>query len=78
MYREEPKELVKLIEETVEKALDWTKTTLATGADPDVVEEYFYELLKPSYCPEEPEPITISEEQMAEIIDVLEKIAETM
>ena len=78
MYREEPRELVTWIEETVDKALDWKKAVLANGSDPQLVEELFRERLKPDYCPEEPEPITISEEQMAEIVADLEKIAETM
>ena len=78
MYREEPRELVTWIEETVDKALDWKKAALANGSDPQLVEELFRERLKPDYCPEEPEPITISEEQMAEIVADLEKIAETM
>ena len=46
--------------------------------DEALSEELFRERLKPDYCPEEPEPITISEEQMAEIVADLEKIAETM
>lgn len=71
-------ELVTWIEETVDKALDWKKAALANGSDPQLVEELFRERLKPDYCPEEPEPITISEEQMAEIVADLEKIAETM
>lgn len=51
MYREEPRELVTWIEETVDKALDWKKAALANGSDPQLVEELFRERLKPDYCP---------------------------
>ena len=52
----------------------WRQAALERDEDPVVVDEYYYQLLRPCYCPEEPEQIPISEKMMREIIATLKKV----
>lgn len=60
-YRENPAELLDSIDQTVTRAMRWRQAALERDEDPVVVDEYYYQLLRPCYCPEEPEQIPISE-----------------
>ena len=56
------------------RAMRWRQAALERDEDPVVVDEYYYQLLRPCYCPEEPEQIPISEKMMREIIATLKKV----
>ena len=73
-YRENPTELLDSIDQTVTRAMRWRQAALERDEDPVVVDEYYYQLLRPCYCPEEPEQIPISEKMMREIIATLKKV----
>lgn len=73
-YRENPAELLDSIDQTVTRAMRWRQAALERDEDPVVVDEYYYQLLRPCYCPEEPEQIPISEKMMREIIATLKKV----
>lgn len=75
MDKEEPKELLKLIEHKVEMATDWKQTAMAKGGTDDGTTEVMYDLLNPSYMPEEPEEIDISDEQVQQIQQRLIRLA---
>lgn len=76
MEKEEPEELLKDIEHKVEMATGWRTTAMKNGATEDGSKEIMYDLLKPDYCPEEPEEIPISNQQMEKIHQKLIKIAQ--
>lgn len=77
MAETRPEALLKDIEEQVSHAMQREQTMLERGTDPDVAREIANELLKPSWQPEDPEPIFVTEEMMQEIIDILIKTAKT-
>ena len=68
MEKDEPMALLHKIEETVSSAMDWQSTVLRNGGNPA---EIAITLLDPSYCPEEPEEIEISQSQMDQIYEKL-------
>jgi hypothetical protein len=76
MEKEEPEELLRMIEHKVEMAMNWRATAMRNGATEDGSKEIMHDLLNPSYCPEEPEEIPISDQQMERIHQKLIKIAQ--
>lgn len=50
-YRENPAELLDSIDQTVTRAMRWRQAALERDEDPVVVDEYYYQLLRPCYCP---------------------------
>ena len=75
MAETEPEELLADIERSVERATEWMQTAIRNGADESEAQEIALTLLDPSYVPEEPEMIEITEAQMTEIYEKLLKIA---
>ena len=71
MAETEPEELLKDIEKQVGNAMDWEQTLLKKGVAPDVAREMATQQLKPSWQPENPEQIEVSEMQIQQIIDKL-------
>ena len=77
MAETEPEELLKDIEKQVGNAMDWEQTLLKKGVAPDVAREMATQQLKPSWQPENPEQIEVSEMQIQQIIDKLIRSATT-
>ena len=72
---EPPVKLLKGIEKKVEYAMDWQETAIENGACLDEAEEIAITLLDPSYCPEEPEEIEITQSQMNQIYKKLVELS---
>lgn len=75
MAKDRPLELLKRIERTVEKALNWKETAIKNGADEHEANEIMIDLLNPSWCPPNPPQGLVSEAKMRNIITTLTKLS---
>lgn len=75
MAKDRPLELLKRIERTLEKALDWKETAIKNGADEQEANEIMIDLLNPSWCPPNPPQGLVSETKMRSIITTLRKLS---
>lgn len=67
MSQKEPVKLLEQIEETVQDALNWKELVLKKGMDKSEVEEIALTMLEPSYVPQNPEKLEVSEQLMNQI-----------
>lgn len=61
-----PQEFLEYVEEKVTKATNWKQTAMSNGAWEDGATEIMWDMLLPSYQPEDPEEIEITEIQIQE------------
>jgi hypothetical protein len=75
MSQNQPMNLLEQIEETVQDALNWKELVLKKGMDKLEVEEIALTMLEPSYVPQNPEKLEVTELQMAQIYKTLVELS---